>query len=74
MFTNESGLDRGLRAAAGVILAIAAAVVGIGSVLGIVLAVLAAILLVTAAVGFCPIYRIFGIRTNTAADTVAARH
>ena len=68
MFTNESGLDRGLRAAAGVILAIAAAVVGIGSVLGIVLAVLAAIMLVTAAVGFCPIYRILGIRTAKTTD------
>jgi hypothetical protein len=74
MFTNESGLDRGLRAAAGVILAIAAVVVGIGSVLGIVLIALAAILLVTAAVGFCPIYRILGMRTNTAADTAAAPH
>ena len=69
MVTNESGLDRGLRAAAGVILAIAAVAVGVGSVLGIVLVVLAAILLVTAAVGFCPIYRILGIRT---AKTTAA--
>jgi hypothetical protein len=73
MFTNESGLDRGLRAAAGVILVFATIVVGIGSVLGIVLAVLAAILLVTAVVGFCPIYRILGIRTNASADTAAAR-
>jgi UPF0716 family protein affecting phage T7 exclusion len=74
MFINESGLDRGLRAAAGVILAIAAVVVGVGSVLGIVLIVLAAVLLVTAAIGFCPIYRIIGIRTNKAADTAAAAH
>ncbi len=74
MFTNESGLDRGLRAAAGVILAIVAFVVGIGSALGIVLAVLAAILLGTAAVGFCPIYRILGMRTNKVADPAAARH
>jgi hypothetical protein len=72
MFTNESGLDRGLRAAAGVILAIAAVVVGVGSALGIVLIVLAAILIATAAIGFCPIYRILGIRTNKAADTVTA--
>ena len=69
MVTNESGLDRGLRAAAGVILAIAAVAVGVGSVLGIVLVVLAAILLVTAAVGFCPIYRILGIRTAKTTDT-----
>ena len=72
MVTNESGLDRGLRAAAGVILAVVAVVVGIGSVLGIVLVVLAAILLVTAAVGFCPIYRILGIRTSKPA--AAAPH
>ena len=72
MLTNESGLDRGLRAAAGVILAIASIVVGIGSVLGIVLAVLAVILLVTAAAGFCPIYRILGIRTNTDPAAAAA--
>jgi len=68
MLTNESPLDRGLRAAAGLVAAIAAFVVGIGSVLGIVLIVVAAILLVTAAVGFCPLYRIFGIRTNEASS------
>ena len=74
MFTNESVLDRGLRAAAGVILAIAAVVAGVGSALGIVLLVLATVLLVTAAIGFCPIYRIIGIRTNKAVDTAAATH
>ena len=64
MFTNESNLDRGLRAIAGLALAIAAFAVGAGSTVGIVLIVLAAILLVTAAVGFCPLYRLFGLRTN----------
>ncbi len=64
MFTNESNLDRMLRAVGGVVVAIAAIVVGISSVLGIVLAVVAGILLVTAAIGFCPLYRLLGIRTN----------
>ena len=70
MFTNESNLDRGLRAVAGLVLAIAAFAVGAGSTVGIILIVLAAILLVTAAVGFCPLYRLLGLRTNK--ETVSA--
>lgn len=72
MFTNESNLDRGLRAAAGLVLAVTAFVVGAGSAVGIILIVLAAILLVTAAVGFCPLYRLFGLRTNKEAVTTTA--
>ena len=67
MTTNESTLDRVLRAIAGVVAAAAAIAVGAGTVLGIVLVVLAAVLLVTAAVGFCPLYRLLGIRTNAEA-------
>ena len=63
MVTNESTLDRVLRAVAGAVVAIAALAVGLGSALGIVLVVLAGILLVTAAVGFCPLYRLLGIST-----------
>ena len=37
--------------------------VGFGSVGGIILAVVGAVMLVTAAVGFCPLYRVFGIST-----------
>lgn len=37
--------------------------VGFGSVVGIVLAVVAGVMLVTAAVGFCPLYRVFGLST-----------
>lgn len=58
MLVNESPLDRGLRPVAAVI----AFVVGAGSVAGVILIVVAAILAVTAAVGFCPLYRVFGIR------------
>jgi hypothetical protein len=63
MRTNESGLDRGLRLVVAVVAAVVAFVVGAGSVGGIVLLVVAAIMLVTAAVGFCPLYRVFGIST-----------
>ena len=72
MFTNESNLDRGLRAVAGLVLAIAAFAVGAGTTLGIILIVLAAILFVTAAVGFCPLYRLLGLRTNKDAVSAAA--
>ena len=64
MSTNESNLDRGLRAVAGLVLAIAAFAVGAGTAVGIALIVVAAILLVTAVVGFCPLYRLLGLRTN----------
>ena len=74
MFTNESNLDRGLRAAAGLVLAVTAFAVGAGSTLGIILIVLAAILLVTAAVGFCPLYRLLGLRTNKEAVSATAPH
>ncbi len=70
MHTNESTLDRGLRAISGLLLAIAAFVIGATTALGIVLIVLAAILLVTAAVGFCPLYRLLGLHTNK--ETVTA--
>ena len=63
MTINEGTADRSIRAVLGVVAAVGAVVVGIGSVLGIVLLVLAGILLVTAAVGFCPLYRVFGIST-----------
>jgi hypothetical protein len=65
MRTNESTLDRGIRVAVAVVAAVLAFVVGAGSVGGIVLFVVAAIMLVTAAVGFCPLYRLFGISTCT---------
>jgi hypothetical protein len=63
MTTNEGTADRSIRALLGVVAVVAAVVVGIGSLPGIVLLVLAGILLVTAAVGFCPLYRVFGIST-----------
>jgi fatty acid desaturase len=67
MGTNESGLDRIIRLVIAVVAVIVAFAAGAGSVLGIILFVVAAIMLVTAAVGFCPLYRIFGLSTNRAA-------
>jgi hypothetical protein len=63
MTTNEGTVDRSIRALLGVVAAVGAALVGLGSVPGIVLLVVAGILLVTAAVGFCPLYRVLGIST-----------
>jgi hypothetical protein len=63
MTKNEGTADRSIRALLGVIAVVGAALVGLGSVPGIVLLVVAGILLATAAVGFCPLYRVFGVST-----------
>lgn len=63
MTKNVGSTDKVVRAAIGVIALVAAFLIGITSVWGIVLAVVAVIALVTAAVGFCPLYRVFGMNT-----------
>ena len=63
MTINEGTADRSIRALLGIVAAVGAIVVGVGSAPGIVLLALAGILLVTAAVGFCPLYRVLGIST-----------
>jgi hypothetical protein len=63
MTRNESTADRAIRLVVAVVAAVAAFVVGAGSVLGIVLLAVGAIMLVTAATGFCPLYRVFGLST-----------
>jgi len=63
MSTNEGTLDRIIRAVVAVAALVGALVVGFGSVWAWVLLVIAVIAGVTAAVGFCPLYRIFGLRT-----------
>ena len=61
MKTNESTADRAIR---GVIAVIAAIVAWrIGGVVSIIAWVVAAIMALTAIVGFCPLYRIFGVST-----------
>jgi hypothetical protein len=63
MKTNESNIDRIIRAVVGVVLLY----LGLGGVLGGPLAavadVLGAIMLFTAAVGFCPLYFLFKFST-----------
>ena len=71
MSRNVSNLDRLIRVAVAVVAVVGAVVVGASSVLGIVLFVVAAILLVTAAVGFCPLYRLLGISTDRGAPKVS---
>jgi len=69
MSTNEGPIDRLVRVVAGVVAVVGALVVGPASVLGIALFVVAAVLIVTAAVGFCPLYRLVGINTCPAPKT-----
>ncbi len=63
MRRNEGNVDRGIRLLVGVVAAGVALAVGPTSVLGIVLLVVAAIMVVTAAVGVCPLYSLFGVST-----------
>ncbi|MBI4944010.1 MAG: DUF2892 domain-containing protein [Actinobacteria bacterium] len=63
MVRNESAADRIIRLVVAVVAVVVAFTVGAGSALGIVLLVVGAVMLVTAAVGFCPLYRVFGLST-----------
>ncbi len=62
MKANVGNADKGVRVAIAVVAAILALTVAAGA-LKVVLWALAAIMLVTAAVGFCPLYRLFGMST-----------
>lgn len=61
MKRNESNLDRVIRVVIAAAAVGGAVLVGIGSVLGLLLLVVAAVMLVTAAVGWCPLYSLVGI-------------
>ena len=71
MFRNESNFDRMIRVVVAVVAVIGAIAVGATGVLGVVMLVVAGILLVTAAVGFCPLYRLLGISTERSAPKVS---
>lgn len=62
MKTNESALDRIIRVIIGIVL-LAASLMLTGPVKWVVL-VLAVIALVTAATGFCLLYKLFGLSTS----------
>lgn len=64
MMKNESSIDRLVRVVVAVVAIVIAFVVGAGSVLGIILFVVAAIMLITASLGYCPVYRLIGFRTK----------
>jgi len=70
MRSNVSNLDRLVRVVIAVAAVIVAFAVGAASPLGIVLCVVAAVMIVTAAVGFCPLYRLFGLSTKKPAAKV----
>ena len=63
MKTNEGTTDRIIRAVVGIAALLGAFALGQGTLGFVLLIVVGAVLLVTAAVGFCPLYRVFGIST-----------
>ncbi len=66
MTINESSTDRILRGVVGAVALVAAVLAGVSggsTVLAVVLGVVGVVLAGTAAVGFCPLYRVFGIST-----------
>ncbi len=63
MTRNEGTLDRVLRLVLAVAALAGALAAGPGTVAGVVLLVVAAVLALTAATGFCPLYRLVGLST-----------
>jgi len=66
MEKNTNGVDRIVRVIIAIVAVVGAAAIGFGSIGAWILLVVAGIMLVTAAVGFCPLYRIFGLSTRRA--------
>jgi hypothetical protein len=66
MSSNTSGIDRIIRLVIAAVALFGAFAVGASSVLGIILLVVAVAMVVTAAIGWCPIYRILGLSTKKA--------
>jgi len=72
MMINEGRTDRVLRGGAAVVLVAVAVVTGLSEPAGILMLVVGAVLLVTAAIGFCPLYRLLGISTVRRAHRVTS--
>lgn len=71
MKTNEGGWDRAVRVAVGAVLLI----VGfglIGGTAGVIVGIVAFVPLLTGLVGWCPLYSVFGFRTDKVEDRVGA--
>ena len=62
MKRNESNQDRGIRAVVGII-ALLIGLFAVGGFLRALLIIVGLVLVITAAVGFCPLYRLVGINT-----------
>lgn len=62
MKRNESNQDRGIRAVVGLI-ALLVGLFAAGGFLRALLIIVGLVLLITAAMGFCPLYRLLGINT-----------
>ena len=62
MKRNESNQDRGIRAVVGII-ALLIGLFAVGGFLRALLIIVGLFLVITAAVGFCPLYRLLGINT-----------
>lgn len=62
MKRNESNQDRGIRAVLGII-ALLVGLSAAGGFLRALLIIVGLVLVITAAVGFCPLYRLLGINT-----------
>lgn len=63
MIRNVGSADRIVRVVLGVAALVGAVATGAATPLGIGLLVVGGVLVVTAAVGFCPLYRLLGVRT-----------
>jgi hypothetical protein len=68
MTQNMGTADRLIRGLAAVALLMVALLVGFGTVVGVIATVVAAVMVVTAAVGFCPLYAPFHLRTTKRRD------
>ena len=66
MKTNESNIDRIIRAVAGVVLLYLGFGGVLGGALGVLADVLGVVLLLTGAVGFCPLYAMIKFSTRSA--------
>ena len=69
MTQNENTTDRIIS----IIIALAALagsiMIGITTIVGVILLIVAVVMVATAAVGFCPLYRLFGISTCKVSST-----
>ncbi len=70
---NEAGWDRFIRVVAGLLLAYIPWAGYVAGGLGLAVGLIGFVLLVTGIVGFCPLYRVLGVRTNRPATPGGTR-